>query len=450
MSVKSLELEAMTIGCLLKGGLTTQARGVLDWLKPEMFAVFKLGEMFSAIRKQAAKDNLIDLMLLSTDYNISLADLAEVSKVVASSANLTGYAEKVRQLYQRRTASKIFLEVAGELNTARDEQLDEITANGLQTLSRLLSNTGKIEPVAMGDLLEGYLEVFKERSNPANKNHRLYTDITALDEMLGGIEDTDICIVAGRPGAGKTETAITLTRNILARGESVLFFSLEMSREQIVERLIAASSGVSSSLLRNPLRMDDEHFAKMGEALDRLQAQSLYIVDKGGLSMDQILAIASEHLEQVGKPAVLVIDYIGLVSHGTLDGRVNRTYQIAESMNKLKAWLKDNRIPTVLLSQLNRNADDTRPTLGELRDSGSLEQDASQVILVHNARNKKDNEPNRYTEWIIAKNRHGRMGTVYMEFKYGQFWECDQAMAWESFQKPANTKSGKQYGQGEA
>ena len=268
--------------------------------------------------------------------------------------------------------------------------------------------------------------------------------------MLGGIEDTDICIVAGRPGAGKTETAITLTRNILARGESVLFFSLEMSREQIVERLIAASSGVSSSLLRNPLRMDDEHFAKMGEALDRLQAQSLYIVDKGGLSMDQILAIASEHLEQVGKPAVLVIDYIGLVSHGALDGRVNRTYQIAESMNKLKAWLKDNRIPKVLLSQLNRNADDTRPTLGELRDSGSLEQDASQVILVHNARNKKDNEPNRYTEWIIAKNRHGRMGTVYMEFKHRQFWECDQAMAWESFQKPANTKSGKQYGQGEA
>ncbi|MEZ7767803.1 DNA helicase, partial [Haemophilus parahaemolyticus] len=149
---------------------------------------------------------------------------------------------------------------------------------------------------------------------------------------------------------------------------------------------------------------------------------------------------------QVGKPAVLVIDYIGLVSHGALDGRVNRTYQIAESMNKLKAWLKDNRIPTVLLSQLNRNADDTRPTLGELRDSGSLEQDASQVILVHNARNKKDNEPNRYTEWIIAKNRHGRMGTVYMEFKYGQFWECDQAMAWESFQKPQQSTGGKKYG----
>lgn len=446
MSVKSIELEALTIGCFLKGGLTTQARGVLDWLKPEMFAVFKLGEMYSAIRKQAAKDNLIDLVLLSTDYNISLADLADVTKNVSSSANLIGYAEKVRQYYQRRTASKVFLDVAGELNTARDEQLDEITANGLQTLSRLLSNTGKIEPIAMNDLLQAYLEVFKERSDPANKNHRLYTDITALDDMLGGVEDTDICIVAGRPGSGKTETAITLTRNILARGETVLFFSLEMSREQIVERLIAASSGVSSSLLRNPLKMGDEHFARMGNALDSLKNQSLYIVDKGGLTMDQILAIAAEHTEQVGKPSVLIIDYIGLVSHGALDGRVSRTYQIAESMNKLKAWLKDNRIPTVLLSQLNRNADDTRPTLGELRDSGSLEQDASQVILVHNQRNKKENEPNRYTEWIIAKNRHGRLGTVYMEFKNGQFFECDQALAWENFQQSQVKAGSKQYG----
>lgn len=443
---KSVELEMLAVGCLLKGGLTTQARGVLDWLKPEMFSVFKLASMYSAIQKQAAKDNVIDLVLLSTDYGVEFAELAEVIKSVTGTANLTGYAEKVRQMHQRRTASKIFLEVAGKLNEARDEQLDEITAEGLNTLGRLLSRSGKVEPVAMDKLLDGYLTVFQERSNPANKNHRLYTGLEALDEMLGGINDTDICIVAGRPGAGKTETAITITKRVLERGEAVLFFSLEMSREQIVERLLASSSGVSSTLLRNPLKMSDEHFAMMGEAINRLQDQSLYIVDKGGLSMDQILAIASDHLEQVGKPAVIVIDYIGLVSHGSLDGRISRTYQIQESMNKLKAWLKDNRVPTVLLSQLNRNADDSRPTLGELRDSGSLEQDASQVILVHNQRNKQDNESHRFTEWIIAKNRFGRLGTVYMEFKHGQFWECDQAMAWESFQKPQQSTKGKHYG----
>lgn len=444
----TIELERLTVGSLLKGGLTTQARSVLDWLKPEMFSAFKLGEMYSAIRKQAAKDNVIDMVLLSADYGVLISDLAEVAKSVYSAANLTGYAEKVRHLHQRRVASKVFLDVAGELNSARDEQLDGITERGLQTLTRLLANTGKVEPVSMSDLLEGYLEVFKERSEAPNKNHRLYTNITALDEMLGGIEDTDICIVAGRPGSGKTETAITLTRNVLERGESVLFFSLEMSREQITERLIASSSGVSSSLLRNPLKMTDEDFARMGEALWRLNSQSLYIVDKGGLTMDQILGIANNHLDQVGRPAMIVIDYIGLVSHGALDGRVNRTYQIAESMNKLKAWLKDNRIPTILLSQLNRNADDTRPTLGELRDSGSLEQDASQVILVHNPKDKKTSEPNQYTEWIVAKNRHGRMGVAYMEFKNGQFWECDQALAWESFQKPMNTNTGggKKYG----
>ena len=89
---KSVEVEMMAVGCLLKGGLTTQARGVLDWLKPEMFSVFKLASMYSAIQKQAAKDNVIDLVLLSTDYGVELSELAEVTKSVTGTANLTGYA----------------------------------------------------------------------------------------------------------------------------------------------------------------------------------------------------------------------------------------------------------------------------------------------------------------------------------------------------------------------
>lgn len=447
--MNSYEIEFLTVGCLLKGGLTTKARGVLDWLKPEMFSTFKLGEIYSAIQKQAAKDNIIDMALLNSDYGVELSSLAEILKNVYSSANLDGYAKKVRQMHQRRIARGVFLDVAEQLNSARDEDLDAIIEKGLESLSRTLSASNSIEPIPMQSLLEGYLKLVESRnsSTDLNKNIRLYTGVEALDDVLGGINDTDICIVAGRPGAGKTETAITITKNVLARGESVLFFSLEMSREQIMERLVAAESGVSSNTLRNPTKfMNTQHIAMIDEAVARLMNEKLFVVDKGGLSMDAILSIASRHIDEEGKPSLIVIDYIGLVSHGSLDGRINRTYQIQESMNKLKAWLKDNRVPTVLLSQLNRNADDSRPTLGELRDSGSLEQDASQVILVHNQRNKQDNEPNKYTEWIIAKNRFGRLGTVYMEFKNGQFLECNQAMAWESFQKPQQSTKEKRYG----
>lgn len=441
------EVEYSLIGSLLKSQLNSKAREVLTWLEPEMFATFQLGAIYEAIRKQALKDNVIDMLLLNTDYGQDFAMLADIMKNTVSSANLDGYAEKVRQYYQRREAQRIFLGVAGELQSARDEQLDSITANGLSHLSKLLKRGGKVKPFNMPDLLDGYMELFQQRAKPSFKERLLFTGIEALDRKLGGINDTDICIVAGRAGNGKTETAITFTKNIIANGGSVLFFSLEMSKEQILDRLIASTSGVNSAKLRNPEMMSDEDFGKMGMALKPLQNQKLFIVDKSGLTADEIVGIAESHIQEQGKISAVIIDYIGLVRHGALDGRVNRTYQVGESMERFKTFCKNNHVPMILLAQLNRNADSSRPSNADLRDSGSLEQDASQIIMVHNQRNK-DGEPAPYTEWIVTKNRFGGNGTVYMQFNQGQFVECDQAMAWEYFQQPKETKTstGKRYG----
>lgn len=438
----TFDVEMSFVGSLLHSQLNASARSVLGWVKAEMFATFKLGVIFSAIQKQALKDNVIDMLMLETDYGQSLSDLAEVMKRSTGSANLPGYAEKLFKLYQRREAQKIFLDVASELNHSRDEHIDEITGKGLAQLSKLITRTNKIAPIAMSDLLDGYMDLLQERTKPSFKEKLLFTGNEALDEVLAGINDTDICIVAGRAGSGKTETAITFTKNIINRGGSVLFFSLEMSKEQIMDRLIASESGVNSAKLRNPDWMSDEDFARMGEALNTLQQQNLYIVDKGGLTMSEIITIAEAHIQDYGRLNAIVIDYIGLVRHGALDGRVNRTYQIGDSMEKLKTFTKDNHTPVLLLA-----ADGTRPTNADLRDSGSLEQDASQIIMVHNQRDKETSEPHRYTEWIVTKNRFGKLGTVYVEFKNGQFIECDQAMAWEACQKPkATTKQAKSYG----
>lgn len=452
MSQKNLntityEVEYSLIGSLLKSQLSSVARDVLSWLEPEMFATFQLGAVYEAIRKQSLKDNVIDIVLLNAEYGQDFAMLAEIAKNTVSSANLNGYAEKVRQYHQRREAQKIFLSVASELQNARDEQLDNITSTGLTHLSKLLKRGGKVKPFNMPDLVDGYMELFQERAKPSFKERLLFTGIEALDGKLGGINDTDICIVAGRAGNGKTETAITFTKNILANEGSVLFFSLEMSKEQIMDRLIASASGVNSVKLRNPEMMNDEDFGKMGLALKPLQNQKLFIVDKSGLTADEIVGIAESHIQEQGKVSAVVIDYIGLVRHGALDGRVNRTYQIGESMERFKTFCKNNHVPMILLAQLNRNADGSRPSNADLRDSGSLEQDASQIIMVHNQRNK-DGEPAPYTEWIVTKNRFGGNGTVYMQFKQGQFVECDQAMAWEYFQQPKENKTstGKRYG----
>lgn len=440
-----LDVELYLVGALLRSQLNATARDVLTWLEPEMFATFNLGAIYAAIQRQALKDNLIDIALLSSDYGQDLAMLADIMRQVPSSANLDGYAQKVRQFYQRREAQKTFLDVATELNNARDEQLDNITAKGLSTLSRLMSRGDKVAPVAMNRLLGAYFDLFEQRSQPSFKARLLFTGIQSLDDKLGGIGETDICIIAGRAGSGKTETAITFTKNILEQG-SVLIFSLEMSKEQLMERLIASMSGVSSMRLRNPNWMNENDFARMDHAMRRLKDLSLFIVDKSGLTMDEIISITETHIQRHGKPKALIIDYIGLVRHGKLDAKINRTYQIAESMELLKTFAKNHHVPVLLLAQLNRNADGSRPTNADLRDSGSLEQDASQIVMVHNSRDKETGEPNQYTEWIVTKNRHGTVGTAYVEFHQGQFIECDQETARAAIAPKKQEQSNKKYG----
>lgn len=425
----TFDVEHSLVGALLVCQLNSTARDVLTWLKPEMFATAQLGAIYGAIQRQALNDNLIDLVLLNTDYGQDLAMLADIARKTTSSANLRGYAEKVRWFYQRREMQKIFLSVANELNQARDEKLDEITAKGVEDLSRLLNRGEKVKPLAMPMLLERFMGLMEERANPDYQKQLLRTGVGALDEKLGGIGDTDICIVAGRAGNGKTETAITFTKNIIENKGSVLFFSLEMNNGQIMDRLMASRSGVNSVKLRNPQKMDDTDFARMGVAMKAMKDQSLFLVDKSDLSADEIIAISENHIQEQGKPTAIMIDYVGLVRHGALDGRINRTYQIGETLRKFKAFCKDHHVPMILLAQLNRSAENGRPTNADLRESGSLEQDASQIIMVHNKRDKATNEPNQYTEWIVTKNRFGTVGTVYVEFQQGRFVECDQALA---------------------
>lgn len=446
-----LELESAFVGSLLHSNLNATARDLLTWVDPEMFATFQLGQIYRAIREQALKDNMIDIVLLNSDYGQDFAMLAELMKNTTGAGNLSGYASRLYQAYQRRVAKEVFRKVADEISAGRnDEQLDPIVSKGLSRLSQMLSKQNRVKPVSMAEVLPSYLQLVNERSKPSFRERLLFTGIEALDAKLGGINETDICIVAGRAGNGKTETAITFTKNILDNGGAVLFFSLEMSKEQILDRLMASASGVNSAKIRNPQWLTEEDFGRMGEALNRLQAQPLYIVDKGGLTTDEIIAIAEKHIQDYGKPKAIVIDYIGLVRHGALDGRINRTYQIGESMEKFKTFCKDHHCPLILLAQLNRNADSARPTNADLRDSGSLEQDASQIIMVHNQRNK-DGEPAPYTEWIVTKNRFGTTGTTYVQFHNGRFIECDQAQAWEFFQpkERAQAQGAKRYGAGQ-
>lgn len=276
------------------------------------------------------------------------------------------------------------------------------------------------------------------------------TNLTDLDIKMGGLQPSDLIIIAGRPGMGKTALATNIAFNIAkgyegekqpdgtvktVNGGIVGFFSLEMSAEQLATRIIAEQSGVPSyKIRRGDIREDD--FYKITDVARDMQTMPLYIDQTGGLSIAQLAARARRLKRQRGLD-VLVVDYIQLLSGSSRKGD-NRVQEVTEITTGLKALAKDLNVPILALSQLSRQVeqrDDKRPQLSDLRESGSIEQDADVVMFVFREEYYlKNREPKAGTEehfkWqsemdqahgkaevIIGKQRHGPTGTVPLAFQ---------------------------------
>ncbi|OOF40891.1 DNA helicase [Rodentibacter mrazii] len=447
------DLEYSLVGALLSGGLSPQAREVMSWLEPEMFETVQLGALYGNIRKQARKDDLIDILMLSQDYGENFANLVEMANRIVYSGNLSGYAKKVHAAWINRSAQQTMLKMASELANAREEKVNEITQCALNQIQKLLVSKTEIKPVALGELMDSYVDVLEKRSKSDFKERLLFTGIEGVDNVLGGINSTDIVVVAGRPGTGKTEFSLTLTRNIAKHKGSVLFFSLEMGNFQLVDRLLSATGQVGVKKLRNPQELNELDYNRLTQAITEVRKQEVYFVDRGGLSADEICVIAENHINEKGTPSAIVIDYLGLMNHKQERG-MNLTQAIANSMSKLKTFAKNFNIPLILLCQLNRDVDSRavkRPTNSDLRDSGAIEQDASQIIMLYREGAYKADTDNPYSEAIITKNRFGELGTAYMRFEKGHFVDCDQAQAYQFInEKPQQPKpyASKSYGKG--
>ena len=276
------------------------------------------------------------------------------------------------------------------------------------------------------------------------------TGLTDLDRMLGGLQASDLVILASRPAMGKTSLATNIGFNIADayRGEKqpdgsvktvnggiVGFFSLEMSAEQLATRIIAEQAGVPSyKIRRGDMREDD--FYKITEAARKMQTIPFYIDQTGGLSIAQLAARARRLKRQRGLD-MLVVDYLQLLSGSSKKGD-NRVQELTEITTGLKALAKELNVPILALSQLSRQVetrDDKRPQLSDLRESGSIEQDADVVMFIYREEYYlKNKEPKpgteEYFKWqtemdqvhgkaeiIIGKQRHGPTGTVQLAFQ---------------------------------
>lgn len=262
------------------------------------------------------------------------------------------------------------------------------------------------------------LAFLAEHPEEANKKG-MSSGFPSLDKVIFGLNPSDLILIAARPAMGKTAFALNIAVNAarMNRNKKIAVFNLEMSREQLVARMLSSEGRVSSDQMRNG-RIEMSQWRGLSEAAEMLNEIELYVDDSANITIGEMKA----KLRRVENLGLVVIDYLQLMSTGRRDG--NRVSEISELTRNLKIMAKELRVPIITLSQLSRGPEartDKRPVLSDLRDSGSIEQDADIVLFLYrDVYYTKDEEDVGGAECIVAKNRHGETRTVNLRFD-GQF-----------------------------
>lgn len=449
------DIEASVIGGLLIGGLTPAASEVLATLPAEAFSIPLYQTAYKVIQRHASVRNLIDGLMVAEECGEGhFADIMETARSCPSAANLKGYAGMVADAYQRRMVLHLMDEMRGTISNGTLEvsaqAMDELVAK----LTAIRKPKNQVQPVRLSEVLEGYTDTLDKRLRNGEESDTMKTGIDDLDAITGGMNPEDLVIVAARPGMGKTEFALKVTKGVASRvlpgsnkRRGVLIFSMEMSKLQIAERSIAGAGNMSVSVLRNPSRLDDEGWARIANGICELKDLDVWMVDASNLTVEEIRAIAERHKQEHPQLSLILVDYLGLIKKPKAD---RNDLAIAHISLSLKNMARELKTPVISLSQLSREVEkrpNKRPTNADLRDSGSIEQDADSIIMLYREAVYDENSPAApYAEIIVTKNRFGSLGTVYQRFINGHFHDCDQEEARRaSTSKPAQ---GKRYAKG--
>lgn len=399
---------------------------VIDILKPDDFYYPKHSKIYSAVLDLVQHKQPVDILTLS-DKLKSLGILDEVGgldyltyliNTVPSAFNIYTYAKIVVDKKIRRqliSASNEIFDQAFDESLATEELLDLVE----QKIFSIVEKSSPYEFKHIKSLLEDAYERIEllQKQEKERMYRGIPTGFPDLDNLLSGLQKSDFIILASRPSLGKTTLALDIARHVgVVNKIPVGIFSLEMSSDQIVDRLLAAESGISLWRLRTgKLYTEGEinEMALLANAFDRLSESPIYIDDTPTLNVLQIRAMARRLDAEVGL-GLLIIDYIQLIhSYRSYESRVQEMTDISRS---LKALARELQIPVLAISQLSRAPEQRAsqvPRLSDLRESGSLEQDADLVMFIHK---EKGGEFQNQVQLIIAKHRNGPRGIVNLYF----------------------------------
>ncbi|HUC60556.1 MAG TPA: replicative DNA helicase [Alphaproteobacteria bacterium] len=477
------EAEMALLGAILASNRAFEK--VSEYLRPEHFTDARHQRIFDACAKLIERGQLANSVTLKAyfEQDKSLDEiggpkyLARLEGSAISIVNAGEYGRIVHDLYLRRELIGLGTEV---VNRAFEVTVEE---SGMQQIEEAerglydLATTGQFEggfvalTEAMKDAVESAEAAFKRSSHVTG----VTTGFVDLDRKLGGLHPSDLVILAGRPSMGKTALATNIAFNAakayreeraedgtmkVVEGAKVAFFSLEMSAEQLANRILAEQTGIDSNRIRQG-EVSRDDFPRFVETLNDLQRLPLFIDDTPALSVSALRTRARRLKRQHGL-GLVVIDYLQLVQAGGVNRNDGRVQEVSEITRGLKALAKELEVPVLALSQLSRaveQREDKRPQLADLRESGSIEQDADVVMFIYReeyylsraepkqrAEETTDKYTERYEKWVercakvanvaevnIAKQRHGPIGTVGLQFegaltRFGNLERTDYAV----------------------
>ncbi len=437
----SLEAEQAVLGSILMDPACMMQVQVI--ISAEHFYLPQHKAIFTAMATIEALGGKIDpLIVLDSLVKDKVYDTAsgktylfQLAEIVPSTANVESYARIVREKYYLRTLINASRETIDDA-TAQDVEADLLLDAAEQRIYNIRQGKKTNDPSKLGDIIIN--EVYTTLQQLTSEDKDLYkgypTGFADLDKIMTGLHRSDLVLVGARPAMGKTSFALNLARNVAFIGNrKVVMFSLEMTKEQLAMRVLSTEARVNSAKMRTG-ELDPEDWERLGMATGVLSNCELYFDDTSSITVAEMKA----KIRRMRNVECVIIDYLGLIRPS---GRVeNRVQAVSEITRELKMMAKDLNIPVVVCAQLSRGTEGRgkshRPQLADLRESGSIEQDADIVLMLYRQdyyKGEEDDEENsvpdeekeeaaNQAEIIVAKNRHGPTDTVKM------VWDPDHTL----------------------
>ena len=404
-------------------------------MKTDYFYIPQHKEIYAAMSSMYELSQTIDFVSLLEklkkdgvyDESGGKEYLTRLVQTVPSSANVLTYVAIIRERYYARA-----------LMSAAQNIIKDINENAVDSGKLIDSAEQRIYEIRQGREISGLThiksvienETYDRLSKMANPETReeyvgIPSGIGDLDKMITGLNKSDLIILGARPGMGKTSFALNIARNVAVNaGKTVCFFSLEMTRDQLAQRMLSSEAGIKSEKLRTG-ELDADEWTRLAQAGDNLSKADIYFDETSAITVPEMKA----KLRRMKKVDLVVIDYLGLMK--SAKATENRVQEVSEITRNLKIMAKELKVPVIACAQLSRGTETKgkshKPALSDLRESGSIEQDADIVLFLYRdtyydsekADDEDRSDPNK-AECIVAKNRHGEIGTIDMHWD-GQF-----------------------------